>query len=529
MGLFVAVIFLFAILSAREAAIVVFTVISPVAFVCYALPNTKNLFDKWFKIGKGLLLVYPICGLLMGGGNYVSRLLLVTAGGENFLNAFMAIIVGIVPIFFIPTVLKGSFAALGNLGAKISGLGDKLGRRGQDAIRGSERYKNFQQFSRDQGEARRAARIINRLGRRRSNLSLRQQDRLAKAQDTYKNWQKGLLENNVNTRDDSQLTAALTQQRMEVEENARDLALYNDANYQIGKGHQRDVNRLEDRLKATAYADSDYVSGKRVQAALNSDNEYEGALLYTRPGFGRFKQDQFRAQRQNEIRKGYSEQYDKMSASARQAELSSALSGSGPDAVERLDAAFSSLLDKGDMTEILDAFNGADFAAMNPALRDRAVALAAGSGDSLLKGWAKSGGTQSLQNYINNTGANGLKQYLSTQAGNHAFDTASKDTLKFLASHGGANAMSDEMLHNIITTSANTNQAATDAAIQLLAGREAAVGNITNADSLTKMNGAIANAIGAANLSGAIAEIRQPNNSQLLAKVSGPVKTALGL
>ena len=122
LGLFVAVIFLFAILSAREAAIVVFTVISPVAFVCYALPNTKNLFDKWFKIGKGLLLVYPICGLLMGGGNYVSRLLLVTAGGENFLNAFMAIIVGIVPIFFIPTVLKGSFAALGNLGAKISGL-----------------------------------------------------------------------------------------------------------------------------------------------------------------------------------------------------------------------------------------------------------------------------------------------------------------------------------------------------------------------------------------------------------------------
>lgn len=157
LGIFISIIFLFVLLAAREAAVVVLTVISPLAFACFILPNTKKLFDKWIKIGEGLLLVYPICGLLVGGGNYVSRLLLSTgyadsARSGSFITAFTAMIVGVVPIFFIPALLKGSFAAMGNLGAKISGVGDRLRRGATSGIRNTDRYKNLQQKGADRAK-----------------------------------------------------------------------------------------------------------------------------------------------------------------------------------------------------------------------------------------------------------------------------------------------------------------------------------------------------------------------------------------
>lgn len=139
--------FLFLLLVARKAAVIVLVAISPLAFVCYMLPNTKSLFDKWFKGMEGLLLLYPICGLIVGGGGYVSKLLLSTSFGEGgFVQVFAAMIVGIIPIFFIPTLLKNSFSAIGNIGAKISGIGQGLSKGATGAIRNTDAYKNAQEM-----------------------------------------------------------------------------------------------------------------------------------------------------------------------------------------------------------------------------------------------------------------------------------------------------------------------------------------------------------------------------------------------
>lgn len=147
LGVIIAICFLFILLSARQAAIIVLVVISPVAIACYMLPNTKKLFDRWLQMGKGLLLVYPIAGALVGGGNFVSKLLLSSGFATGgFFEALTAMIVGIIPIFFIPSVLKSSFAAMGNLGAKISGVGAKLGSGAKGLARGSEGYKNAQKM-----------------------------------------------------------------------------------------------------------------------------------------------------------------------------------------------------------------------------------------------------------------------------------------------------------------------------------------------------------------------------------------------
>ncbi|MBR2708777.1 hypothetical protein IKE98_00350 [Candidatus Saccharibacteria bacterium] len=145
LGVAVSIFFLFVLLAVREAAIVVLIVVSPLVVAAYMLPNTKKLFDKWWKLFQGLLLVYPICGLLVGGGNYVSRLLLsANFAGGGFLNAFTAMIVGIVPVFFIPTVLKGSFSAMGKLGDKLGGLGRTARSGATSKLRNSEGYKNAQ-------------------------------------------------------------------------------------------------------------------------------------------------------------------------------------------------------------------------------------------------------------------------------------------------------------------------------------------------------------------------------------------------
>ncbi len=165
LGVVISIFFLFILLSVREAAIVVLVAISPLALVCYILPNTKKMFDKWLKLFEGLLIVYPICGLLVGGGNYVSNLLLTVKFSEDgFLPAFTAMIVGIVPIFFIPTVLKGSFTAMGNLGAKISGFGKNARLGAVRRMRNGNLYKNAQQAGLERQTRMRAGLKLNKDG-----------------------------------------------------------------------------------------------------------------------------------------------------------------------------------------------------------------------------------------------------------------------------------------------------------------------------------------------------------------------------
>ena len=153
LGVLIAIFFLFILLAARKAAIVVLTVISPLAFVCYMLPNTKKLFDRWLKFWEAMLLLYPICGLLVGGGNFASRLMLTVLSnknGDDFFGYFSAMMIGIIPIFFIPTVLKSAFAAFGAIGSKIAGFGDRMRSGATRGIRNSERFKNAQ----ERGQAR---------------------------------------------------------------------------------------------------------------------------------------------------------------------------------------------------------------------------------------------------------------------------------------------------------------------------------------------------------------------------------------
>lgn len=150
-GFIVSVVFFAILLSVRQAGIIVLIALTPVAVVCYSLPNTKTIFDKWFKLFSSLLMVFPIAGLLMGGGIWASNLMLDTGGGRSdaglggFFFALTAMLLQVIPFFFVPTLVKNSLAAAGQLGAKIAGMGDRLGSSLQKTARNSNRVKDTQE------------------------------------------------------------------------------------------------------------------------------------------------------------------------------------------------------------------------------------------------------------------------------------------------------------------------------------------------------------------------------------------------
>lgn len=161
-------------LAIREAGIIILVVLCPVAIICYALPNTKKLFDKWFKMFSSLLMVYPICGLLMGGGQFASKLLigLGNEGDQNIMFVITAMLLSVVPFFFIPTIVRTSLNAIGQLGARLSNFGRGISGRLTSGIRNSEGFRNRQRelaAQRDEKTVRR----LDRWGKVRSAVGLK--------------------------------------------------------------------------------------------------------------------------------------------------------------------------------------------------------------------------------------------------------------------------------------------------------------------------------------------------------------------
>lgn len=144
-SILISILFFFILLVVRQAAIIILVVIAPVAVVCYALPNTQKLFDRWLKAFSSLLLVFPICGAVMGGCNYASRLLLSAGGNNGLLYYIIVMVLGVVPLFFIPSILKSSMTALGNAGRMLATAGDRFSRWANRSIVGSQAFQDRKQ------------------------------------------------------------------------------------------------------------------------------------------------------------------------------------------------------------------------------------------------------------------------------------------------------------------------------------------------------------------------------------------------
>lgn len=127
------VLFMFAVLIVRKALAVLLVAVAPLAFASYIFPNTKKiLFDRWLSIFKGVLLLYPLAGLLIGGGLLASVIIVTTAQEGSvdassdvqlFFTYLGGVLLQVVPFFFLPSLFRKSLSAVGDIGNKITGFG----------------------------------------------------------------------------------------------------------------------------------------------------------------------------------------------------------------------------------------------------------------------------------------------------------------------------------------------------------------------------------------------------------------------
>ena len=162
----VAILMFFVMLGARMVIIVGCVAISPVAFACNLLPNTQNLFKKWWKVMEVCLIMYPICGAVYGLSAIIRSIIFSTGTEIHFWEGVVAIIAPFLPFFFLPSLLKSAIGGLGVLGAALTGLatGAKAGAQsGVNAIQNSDRFQRRAQFAKDKTAGLRAQRTIDKL------------------------------------------------------------------------------------------------------------------------------------------------------------------------------------------------------------------------------------------------------------------------------------------------------------------------------------------------------------------------------
>ena len=120
---FFAIMTVFIILIVRQAGIILLVAISPVAFAAWLLPNTEDLFKKWMKMFRGLLLVFPIISLLYGAGKLAGAVLAASAtvdpNNPDETLHLVALAATTMPLIATPFVLQSSLSSLGSIGAKI--------------------------------------------------------------------------------------------------------------------------------------------------------------------------------------------------------------------------------------------------------------------------------------------------------------------------------------------------------------------------------------------------------------------------
>lgn len=148
----VSIIFALIVLGLRQALVVVLIVSSPLAIIFSALPNTKAIYNRWFSLFKGALMVYPVIGTLVGVGYFTATI--IYSGEHGFIMGLVAGFLTVAPYFMIPSVTRKALDAVGSLGTKVNSLGKGLSGR----INNSEKAKNIK----DTGIAARANARANR-------------------------------------------------------------------------------------------------------------------------------------------------------------------------------------------------------------------------------------------------------------------------------------------------------------------------------------------------------------------------------
>lgn len=137
----IAIFFALIVLGMRQALVVILIVVAPIALACMVLPNTESIYKKWFSAAKGILMVYPIAGAIIGAG-YLTGSILMSAD-DGFIMTIVSGILMVGPYFLIPSLTRKALDAVGNVGSRIGNFGSRIGGGARNRINNAEGVKNF--------------------------------------------------------------------------------------------------------------------------------------------------------------------------------------------------------------------------------------------------------------------------------------------------------------------------------------------------------------------------------------------------
>lgn len=142
---FLAIMTVFIILVVRQAGVILLIAMSPIAFAAWLLPNTEDLFKKWMKMFRGLLLVFPIISLLYGAGKLAGAVLASNAtvdpNNPDETMQLVALAATTMPLIATPFVLQNSLSSLGSIGAKIGKMSANAHSRFAGNVKGTAKRR----------------------------------------------------------------------------------------------------------------------------------------------------------------------------------------------------------------------------------------------------------------------------------------------------------------------------------------------------------------------------------------------------
>jgi hypothetical protein len=156
------------VLAARQVLIIIFIVISPLAFVAYLLPNTNKWYKKWQDSFMILLLMFPIIAVIFGGAQFASAIIM-SVKPLSMTMVLLALAVQVIPLAITPLIIKFSGGILG----KFAGVVNNPNRGPLDAAKNWA--KNKQELATKRGLANpnpNRFNVASRLGQWRNKRSL---------------------------------------------------------------------------------------------------------------------------------------------------------------------------------------------------------------------------------------------------------------------------------------------------------------------------------------------------------------------
>ena len=104
---FIAIITTFLMLMIRQVLIILFIIVSPLAFAAILLPNTSSWYEKWQNYFITILMLYPAVSFIFGISQVASKIIRdVGLQQDSVLLTIASLVIQIAPLFLLPSIMK---------------------------------------------------------------------------------------------------------------------------------------------------------------------------------------------------------------------------------------------------------------------------------------------------------------------------------------------------------------------------------------------------------------------------------------